>query len=70
MAEKNAAMNKSNKPKCYIIFMEDDHLLRTPIAVCLSKRNAEHSRQVLAQADHDYKFVVEECPLIEPIRIV
>lgn len=63
-------MDKSMKHKCYIIYMEDDRNLRTAVAVCLSKRNAEHSRQVLAKVDHDYKFVVEECPLIEPIRIV
>ena len=63
-------MNKSMKHKCYIIFMEDDHNFRTAVAVCLSKHNAEHSRQVLAQVDHDYKFVIEECPLVEPIRIV
>lgn len=63
-------MDKSIKHKCYIIFMEDDHNLRTAVAVCLSMRNAEHSRQVLAQVDHDYKFVIEECPLVEPIRIV
>ena len=63
-------MDKSMKHKCYIIFMEDDHNLRTAVAVCLSKRNAEHSIQVLSQVDHDYKFVIEECPLIEPIRIV
>lgn len=63
-------MDKSMKRNCYIIYMEDDRNLRTAVAVCLSKRNAEHSRQVLANVDHDYKFVVEECPLIEPIRIV
>lgn len=63
-------MDKSMKRNCYIIYMEDDHNLRTAVAVCLSKRNAEHSRQVLANVDHDYKFVVEECPLLEPIRIV
>lgn len=63
-------MNKSMNHKCYIIFMEDDHNLRTAVAVCLSKRNAEHSKQVLAKVDHDYKFVIEECPLVEPIRIV
>lgn len=63
-------MDKSMKRYCYIIYMEDDRNLRTAVAVCLSKRNAEHSRQVLANVDHDYKFVVEECPLIEPIRIV
>lgn len=63
-------MSKSMKRNCYIIFMEDDHLLRTPIAVCLSKHNAEHSREVLSQADHDYKFIIEECRLVEPIRIV
>ena len=50
--------------------MEDDHNLRTAVAVSLSKHNAEHSREVLAQVDHDYKFVVEECRLIEPIHIV
>lgn len=63
-------MDKSMKRKCYIIFMEDDHNLRTAVAVCLSKRNAEHNREVLAQVEHDYKFVVEECPLVEPIHIV
>lgn len=63
-------MNKSIKHKCYIIYMEDDHNLRTAIAVCLSKSNAEHTRDVLAQNDNDYKFVVEECLLIEPIRVV
>ena len=63
-------MDKSIKRNCYIIYMEDDRNLRTAVAVCLSKRNAEHSRQVLAQVDHEYKFVIEECPLIEPIRIV
>ena len=63
-------MDKSMKHKCYIIFMEDDRNLRTAVAVCLSKRNAEHSRQVLAQVDHDYNFIIEECPLVEPIRIV
>lgn len=63
-------MDKSIKRNCYIIYMVDDHKLRTAVAVCLSKRNAEHSRQVLAQVDHDYKFVIEECPLVEPIRIV
>ena len=63
-------MDKSMKRKCYIIFMEDNNNLRTAVAVCLSKRNAEQSRQVLAQVDHDYKFVVEECPLVEPIHVV
>ena len=63
-------MDKSMKHNCYIIYMEDDRNLRTAVAVCLSKRNAEHSKQVLAQVDHEYKFVIEECPLIEPIRIV
>ena len=63
-------MEKSIAHKCYIIFMEDDHNLRTAVAVCLSKHNAEHSREVLSQADHGYKFVIEECRLIEPIRIV
>ena len=63
-------MDKSMKRKCYIIFMEDNHNLRTAVAVCLSKRNAEHSIEVLAQVDHDYKFVVEECPLVEPIHVV
>ena len=63
-------MDKSMKRKCYIIFMEDDHNFRTAVAVCLSKHNAEHSIEVLAQVDHEYKFVIEECPLIEPIRIV
>ena len=63
-------MDKSMKRNCYIIYIEDDRNLRTAVAVCLSKRNAEHSRQVLAQVDHEYKFVIEECPLIEPIRIV
>lgn len=63
-------MDKSMKRKCYIIFMEDDHLLRMTIAVCLSKRNAEHVRDMLAQVDHDYKFVIEESPLVEPKRIV
>lgn len=63
-------MDKSMKRKCYIIFMEDDHNLRTAVAVCLSKRNAEHSRQVLAQVDHDYKYVIEECILVEPIHMV
>lgn len=58
------------KRKCYIIFMEDDHLLRITIAVCLSKRNAEHIREVLAQNDPDYKYIVEECILVEPVRIV
>lgn len=63
-------MDKSIKHKCYIIYMEDDHKLRTAIAVCLSKINAEHTRDVLAQHDNDYKFVLEECILIEPIRVV
>lgn len=63
-------MDKSMKRKCYIIFMEDDHNLRTAVAVCLSKRNAEHSRQVLAQVDNDYKYVIEECILVEPIHMV
>lgn len=63
-------MDKSMKRNCYIIYMENDRNLRTAVAVCLSKRNAEHSRQVLAQVDHEYKFVIEECPLLEPIRIV
>ena len=63
-------MDKSMKRKCFIIFMEDDHNLRTAVAVCLSKRNAEHSREILAQVEHDYKFVVEECPLVEPIHVV
>lgn len=63
-------MDKSIKRNCYIIYMEDDRNLRTAVAVCLSKRNAEHSRQVLAQVDHYYKFVIEECPLVEPIHIV
>ena len=63
-------MDKSMKRKCYIIFMEDDHNLRTAVAVCLSKHNAEHAKQVLTQVDHDYKFVVEECPLVEPIHVV
>lgn len=63
-------MDKSMKRKCYIIFMEDDHNLRTAIAVCLSKRNAEHNIQVLANVDHDYKYVVEECILVEPIHMV
>lgn len=63
-------MDKSMKRNCYILFMEDDHLLRTPIAVFLSKHNAEHNRVVLSLADPDFKFVIEECRLIEPIRIV
>lgn len=62
-------MDKSMKRKCYIIFMEDDHLLRITIAVCLSKRNAEHIREVLAQNDPDYKYIVEECILVEPVRL-
>lgn len=63
-------MDKSMKRNCYIIFMEDDHLLRIAIAVCLSKRNAEHVRDVLAENDADYKYVVEKCILVEPIHVV
>lgn len=63
-------MDKSMTQKCYIIYMEDDHLLRVTIAVCLSKRNAERVRDVLAQKDTDYRYVVEECILVEPVHIV
>lgn len=46
--------------------MEDDHNLRTAIAVCLSKRVAQFNRDVLMTQLRDYKFVVEECKLCEP----
>ena len=58
------------KHKCYIIFMEDNHCLRTPVAVCLSKRNAEQNRNVLAQNNYNFKFIIEECILVEPIHVV
>ena len=63
-------MDKSIKRDCYIIYMEDDHNLRTAVAVCLSKRNAEQNRDVLAQNNYNFKFIIEECILVEPIHVV
>lgn len=63
-------MNNSINHKCYIIYMEDDHNLRTAIAVCLSERIAQRTRDYLSSHDKDYSFVIEECKLYGPVKVV
>lgn len=58
------------KSKCYIVFMEDDHKLRTAIAVCLSERIAQRTRDYLSSHDKDYSYVIEECKLCGPVKVV
>lgn len=63
-------MNSTILSKCYIIYMEDDHNLRTAVAVCLTERIAQCTRDYLSSHDKDYSFVIEECKLCGSEKVV